>query len=108
MEFFIYRILWVVYENRRKVYKFKLLAVEGEEDITIPVPEGIIYRRIIPTEIKLKVWQRDGGKCSKCGSDTDLHFDHIIPYSRGGSSTDANNIQLLCGRHNLEKRDKIE
>jgi 5-methylcytosine-specific restriction endonuclease McrA len=36
------------------------------------------------------------------------HFDHIIPYSKGGSSKDPKNIQLLCVRHNLSKRDRIE
>jgi len=44
----------------------------------------------------------------KCGSTNNLHFDHIIPYSKGGPSLVAENIQLLCARHNLEKRDKIE
>jgi 5-methylcytosine-specific restriction endonuclease McrA len=37
-----------------------------------------------------------------------LHFDHIIPYSLGGSSKDAENIQLLCAKHNLEKHDAIQ
>jgi 5-methylcytosine-specific restriction endonuclease McrA len=36
------------------------------------------------------------------------NLDHIIPWSKGGSSNIADNIQLLCGRHNLEKHDKIE
>jgi hypothetical protein len=42
------------------------------------------------------------------GSKDNLHFDHIIPYSKGGSSLLAENIQLLCARHNLGKKDKIE
>jgi len=92
----------------RKVFKFKLVAVEGEEDLDQPVPEKPAKRRVIPTAIKLEVWQRDGGKCAKCGATDDLHFDHIIPWSKGGSSSTADNIQLLCGRHNIEKRDRIE
>jgi 5-methylcytosine-specific restriction endonuclease McrA len=56
----------------------------------------------------LTVWRRDRGKCVKCGSSENLHFDHIIPYSRGGSSLVIDNIQLLCARHNLAKHDKIE
>ncbi len=99
---------WVENSNNRKVFKFKLSAVEGEEDFNLPIPEDIEYRRIIPSEVKIAVWKRDRGKCVKCGSKEDLHFDHIIPYSLGGSSTDENNIQLLCGRHNLEKSNKIE
>jgi 5-methylcytosine-specific restriction endonuclease McrA len=65
-------------------------------------------QRIIPTAVKLEVWKRDGGKCAMCGATTELHFDHIIPYSKGGTSLKADNVQLLCARHNLEKRDKIE
>ena len=66
------------------------------------------HRRIIPTAVKLEVWKRDGGKCVKCGSADELHFDHVIPYSRGGTSLKADNIQLLCARHNLQKHDNIE
>jgi len=92
----------------RKVFKFKLVAVEGEEDFDQPIPVNPMKRRVIPTAVKLEVWKRDGGKCAKCGAKEDLHFDHIIPWSKGGSSSTADNIQLLCGKHNLEKRDRIE
>lgn len=99
---------WQERNSGRSVFKFKLKAVEGEEDFSIPVPAHSITRRVIPTSIKLEVWKRDGGKCAKCGATKDLHFDHIIPWSKGGSSSTAYNIQLLCGKHNLEKHDKIE
>jgi hypothetical protein len=99
---------WQVQINGRSVFKFKLTAVEGEEDFSIPVPPHSITRRVIPTAVKLEVWKRDGGKCAKCGVTEDLHFDHIIPWSKGGSSNTADNIQLLCGKHNLAKHDKIE
>jgi len=99
---------WQEYGNGRSVFKFKLSAVEGDEDFNIPASKNPTHRRIIPTWVKLEVWKRDGGKCSKCGATDDLHFDHIIPYSKGGSSNTPDNIQLLCGRHNLQKRDKIE
>ena len=99
---------WRETSDGRKVFEFKLIAVEGEDDFSIPVPEQSRPRRIIPTWVKLEVWKRDGGKCVKCGSTEDLHFDHIIPYSKGGSSTTSENIQLLCGKHNIQKHDKIE
>jgi hypothetical protein len=41
------------------------------------------------------------------GSTRILHYDHDIPFSRGGSSLTAANVRLLCARHNLEKSDKI-
>jgi hypothetical protein len=92
----------------RQVFRFKLVAVEGEEDFTAPVPTNPAPRRVIPTMVKLEVWMRDGGKCVQCGATTDLHFDHIIPFSKGGASNTAENVQLLCGRHNIQKHDKIE
>lgn len=99
---------WLEESNGRNVFKFRLVAVEGEEDFDSPVQMNPKHRRIIPTCVKLEVWKRDGGRCSKCGATEDLHFDHIIPFSRGGSSNTPENIQLLCGRHNLEKRNNIE
>ena len=99
---------WRELSNGRSVFKFKLAAVEGEEDFSVPVPKQPRARRVIPTSVKLEVWTRDGGKCCKCGATEDLHFDHIIPWSKGGSSCTVDNIQLLCGKHNLEKHDRIE
>lgn len=40
--------------------------------------------------------------CQCCGSSQDLEYDHITPFSCGGSS-DASNIQLLCLKCNRSK-----
>src|SRR5262245_46252662 len=64
-------------------------------------------RRILPTAVKLEVWRRDGGKCVLCGAVDDLHFDHDLPFSLGGTSVTAANVQMLCARHNLAKHDSI-
>lgn len=63
-------------------------------------------RERIPDDVQVFVWNRDGGKCVKCGSQENLEFDHIIPLSKGGSNT-ARNIQLLCETHNREKSNSI-
>jgi 5-methylcytosine-specific restriction endonuclease McrA len=63
--------------------------------------------RIIPTNVKLEVWARDNAKCVICGETNELHFDHVLPYSKGGTSLKAENIQLLCARHNLIKSANI-
>ena len=99
---------WRETANGRRVFKFRLVAVEGEEDMSIPAQAHPTSRRLIPTQVKVDVWKRDRGRCAVCGAQDDLHFDHIIPWSKGGSSTTTENIQLLCARHNLQKRDKIE
>lgn len=56
-------------------------------------------RENIPDSVKLFVWQRDQGKCVKCGSKEKLEFDHIIPFAMGGSNTERN-LQLLCEAYN--------
>lgn len=64
--------------------------------------------RQIPGRVKLAVFKRDHGMCIKCGSKDNLHFDHLLPYSKGGTSLKEENIQLLCARHNLQKSAKID
>jgi hypothetical protein len=99
---------WRENSGERLVFKFKLVAIDEEVVFGTPYVEGEQRRRVIPTHVKLQVWKRDGGKCAICGATNELHFDHIIPFSKGGTSLVADNVQLLCARHNLQKRDKIE
>jgi HNH endonuclease len=99
---------WRETRNGRQVFKFRLIAVEGEDDLGSPVRTDATRRRVIPTHVKLEVWKRDGGKCVTCGATDELHFDHVVPFSKGGTSLVAENVQLLCARHNLGKHDRIE
>ncbi|NLG28895.1 MAG: HNH endonuclease [Chloroflexi bacterium] len=101
---------WREFDGTRDVFKFKLVV--ADEDAGTPADGARKAEtepsRLIPTSVKLEVWKRDGGRCVMCGATDELHFDHIIPFSRGGTSLRAENIQLLCARHNLEKRDRIQ
>ena len=99
---------WQEKDDYRTVFKFRLIAVEGEEDFSAPTRQDAPRRRVIPTRIKLAVWKRDGGKCVKCGATDELHFDHDLPWAKGGTSITEENVQLLCARHNIAKRDHIE
>jgi hypothetical protein len=102
---------WIEHDGKRNVFKFKLVAIEDIEDESLSEDQTtrLVERsRIIPTSVKLDVWARDGGRCVSCGANDELHFDHIVPYSMGGTSLKAGNIQLLCARHNIEKSAKIQ
>lgn len=67
---------WQESRGGRKVFKFKLVAVEGKEDPSVPAAEQATPRRIIPT------------------------------WAEGGSSLTPKNVQLFCSTHNLLKHDK--
>ena len=63
---------------------------------------GFTQSRYISETTKKIVFSRDGGKCQCCGSFEKLEYDHIIPFSCGGSN-DPSNIQLLCLKCNRSK-----
>jgi hypothetical protein len=90
--------------GKRNVFKFSLRPVEKK---VFGRRTELPHNRLIPTSVKIEVWRRDGGRCVLCGSDRNLHYDHDIPFSKGGSSLSAANVRLLCIKHNLEKSAKI-
>jgi len=101
--------VWNQPSNGRIVFKFHLRLVLDDAFLSTQNP-GLKDEddRIIPSWVKQEVWKRDKGMCVLCGSVSFLHFDHVIPYSRGGSSKEPKNIRILCRKHNLQKRDRIE
>jgi hypothetical protein len=98
---------WQELDSRRQVFKLEMIAVEEEMPVASTPTTPQQPRRLIPTHVKLEVWKRDHGRCVMCGATDELHFDHIIPFSRGGTSLTADNIQLLCARHNLAKSNGL-
>ena len=102
---------WMETIGGRRVFKFKLRLLEDFEEADVARRASAIdeeHVRLIPAAVKLAVWKRDLGQCVRCGSKENLHFDHILPYSKGGTSTSEKNVQLLCMKHNLQKRANIE
>ena len=99
---------WQQNDLKRKVFKFRLELDESTSNLELSHNAELEQTRVIPSSVKLDVWKRDKGKCVLCGSIDNLHYDHDLPYSKGGTSLSASNIRLLCARHNLMKSDKIE
>jgi len=84
--------------------------------------ENIAHTRYIPIAVKKFVRLRSNDQCEylakitdekngelihrRCESQSQLQFDHIKPYSLGGSSG-AENIRHLCRAHNFHAASKI-
>lgn len=87
------------FDRERKTMERLRTKFEG-----IDAPER--KREPIPENVRIFVWQRDGGKCVHCGARENLEFDHIIPFSKGGGATERN-VQLLCRTCNASKGAQI-
>lgn len=67
--------------------------------------------RDVSLRLRLAVLTRDNFRCVYCGKSpatnrgTRLHIDHIIPFSKGGTST-LENLQTLCEECNLGKSNQ--
>ena len=68
---------------------------------------GYGHDRKTPEYVKNAISLRDDYKCVYCGSTSNLCYDHIIPFSIGGSSVDFDNIQLVCQQCNSKKNKKF-
>ncbi len=98
----------VVNDGVRNVFRFILKLSENVDLNFEKAEKEIAHNRLIPSEVKKEVWKRDKGSCVLCGETKNLHFDHDLPFSLGGTSITAKNIQLLCMKHNLEKSNKLQ
>ncbi len=95
-----------VHDGKRNTFRYILKLSDREENNNQFIE--IEHTRLIPSEVKREVWKRDVGKCVICGDSKNLHFDHDLPFAKGGTSLSAKNVRLLCMKHNLQKSDKIE
>jgi hypothetical protein len=65
------------------------------------------HSRYIPLPVRRATLARSGGRCEfvdrmtgrRCANRFGLHFDHRIPFAKGGPATAAN-IRQLCPNHN--------
>ncbi len=80
---------------------------------TIPAPAP--RSRIIPAAVKRAIWKRDEGRCQfvsrvtgrKCLSRHRIQCDHIAAFALGGSSTDPDNLRLLCFSHDQYEARRV-
>jgi hypothetical protein len=91
-------VLALVRERERR----KLRKLERARAGMAAEEADISRREPISREVRLAVFERDAGRCVECGSNFDIQYDHIIPFSMGGAST-VENLQILCATCNQRK-----
>jgi hypothetical protein len=65
--------------------------------------------RTIPRDVMLKVVRRDGQICQTCFEpvpDKEVEFDHVIPFSKGGTTT-TDNLKLVHRECNRKKGNSL-
>lgn len=70
-------------------------------------------KREVTERMRFRILVRDGFRCGSCGASplenrgTELHVDHMVPWSKGGETV-PDNLATKCSRCNLGKGDVFE
>lgn len=115
-----YIVRWGTWLKALEAFVAEANTDESEEsqpvEMAVSTPTAKVVTREprdIPLGTRYKVLIRDRARCVLCGRSpatdplVELHIDHIIPWSKGGSNQ-AENLRVLCKDCNLGKRDDIE
>lgn len=88
----------------------------GDEGAATPPPAAVLLatenRRKIPLGLRYNVLRRDNFKCVLCGNSPAvdptcrLHVDHVLPFTKGGRTTEGN-LRTLCEACNVGKSNKV-
>jgi 5-methylcytosine-specific restriction endonuclease McrA len=86
--------------------------LEGEKSVSDSAMQIASTKRRTRREIsdrqRFRILVRDGFRCKACGASpliqqgVELHVDHILPWSKGGETTD-DNLESKCKQCNLGK-----
>lgn len=84
---------WIKHDGKRNVFKFKLEAVI-ESQFAVKTISDIQRRHFISSKIIAEVLERDGRKCTVCGS-----MDNLSIMSSDENSITVDNILIVCDKH---------
>jgi len=82
-----------------------MTPTQRQEFLRWAKPAREYVKATIPSELRWKIWNRDGFKCHYCGSTASLSVDHILAESLGGT-LDESNLLTACIRCNSAKGAK--
>ena len=83
-------------------WPYRLRVKRRASELLVVFEESRTRSRNISANLRQEVLERDDHKCQHCGTEDDLHIDHIHPHSRGGL-TRLDNLQVLCASCNIRK-----
>lgn len=114
---------WGEFYNKYKDDEFNSEEIEERissmyEDIELKNTRGIyqyiltgdskyLSLRTFEPHVKKTIYEKQGGKCKHCGKEfplSQMHADHIKPWSLGGKTV-PENCQVLCQSCNAKKSD---
>jgi hypothetical protein len=72
---------------------------------TPPAYKVVKGKKVIPSDLRRRVFERNAYRCLNCGTHMNLTVDHIKPESKGGT-LDFDNLQTLCAPCNSAKGTK--
>ena len=68
-------------------------------------------RSYLKPSLRFKILHRDRYRCQACGASAangaDLHVDHILPVSKGGTN-DESNLRTLCSECNIGRGNRYD
>ena len=68
-------------------------------------------RSYLKPSLRFKILHRDKYRCQACGasaaSGADLHVDHILPVSKGGTNEESN-LRVLCSECNIGRGNRYD
>jgi 5-methylcytosine-specific restriction endonuclease McrA len=107
--------LWAWQDSIKAVFLDRVNIVSNYEKFVrspsfeMRLPSVVSLRRYVrpsrhPAFTRFNVFLRDRFSCQYCGSREDLTFDHLVPRSKGGTTT-WKNVVAACSNCNLRKGD---
>ncbi|MDR0776997.1 MAG: HNH endonuclease [Azonexus sp.] len=90
--------------------------IEGQGSADISEKPALLKHRTkreISDRQRFRILVRDGFRCKSCGASpitqpgVELHVDHILPWSKGGETTD-DNLESKCKQCNLGKGNAFD
>lgn len=102
------RALILLIKEKAEILESAGIKIHSER-LTLPMPAVIrlVSHVRVPPGLRRRVSRRavlarDGFRCQYCGSTRQLTLDHVIPVSRGGTST-WENVVTSCSTCNVKK-----